>query len=77
MFLERVSNVISIVDDSIDRSKLDDSVEADIDSKVEKAGDTMTGALTINKTVLANDGYVGGYDFSLLMLSKNLLIPLL
>ena len=64
LFLERVSNVISIVDDSIDRSKLDDSVEADIDSKVEKAGDTMSGALSINKTVLANDGYVGGYDFA-------------
>ena len=62
--LERVSGVIGIVDDSIDRVKLSSDVEADIDSKLEKAGGSMTGALGIEKTVLAGTGYVGGYDFA-------------
>ena len=62
--IEKVAGIIKVKADSIDRSKLNDSVEADIDSKVEKAGDTMSGALKIDKTVLANEGYVGGYDFA-------------
>tara|TARA_R110002020_G_scaffold403525_1_gene613670 strand:- start:485 stop:3046 length:2562 start_codon:yes stop_codon:yes gene_type:complete len=62
--LERVSGVIGIVDDSIDRTKLAGTVEADIDSKLEKAGGTMNGALSIDKTVVGGTGYVGGYDFA-------------
>ena len=62
--LERVGGVIRIKADALGREKLAADVETDIDNKVLKAGDTMTGALSINKTVLANDGYVGGYDFA-------------
>jgi len=55
---------VKVVDDSIGRTQLAADVETDIDSKVEKAGDTMTGALKVDKTVTAGTGYVGGYDFA-------------
>ena len=62
--IEKVAGIVRVKADSIDRSKLDDAVEADIDSKVEKAGDVMTGALEIDKVVTAGTGYAGGYDYS-------------
>jgi hypothetical protein len=62
--IEKVGGVVRVKADSIDRSKLDDSVETDIDSKVEKAGDTMSGALKIDKVVGNGVGYAGGYDFA-------------
>ena len=55
---------VKVVDDSIGRTQLAADVETDIDSKVEKAGDTMTGALKVDKTVTAGAGYTGGYDYS-------------
>ena len=70
--IEKVSGEVRVKADSIDRSKLDDSVEADIDSKVEKAGDTMTGALKIDKTVLALSGYEGGYDYAAYVKQKSI-----
>ena len=62
--IEKVGGVVRVKADSIDRSKLDDAVETDIDSKVQKAGDTMSGALKIDKVVGNGVGYVGGYDFA-------------
>ena len=62
--IEKSGGSVKVVANSIDRSLLNDAVEADIDSKVEKAGDTMTGALSIDKTVGAGSGYSGGYDFA-------------
>jgi hypothetical protein len=62
--IEKLGGQVKVVDDSIGRTQLAADVETDIDSKVEKAGDTMTGALKIDKTVIAGTGYVGGYDFA-------------
>ena len=63
-YLERTGGVIKITDDSIDRAKLDSAVETDIDNKVLKSGDTMTGALMVDKTVASGTGYSGGYDYA-------------
>ena len=62
--LEKASGLLKVVADSIGRTQLASDVEADIDSKVEKAGDVMTGALKIDKVVGTGEGYVGGYDFA-------------
>ena len=62
--IEKSGGSVKVVGDSIGRTQLAADVETDIDSKVEKAGDTMTGALAVNKTVTAGTGYAGGYDFS-------------
>ena len=62
--LEKASGLLKVVADSIGRAQLSSDVEADIDSKVEKAGDTMSGALKIDKVVGNGVGYVGGYDFA-------------
>ena len=62
--LERVGGSIRIKADSLGREKLAADVEADIDSKLEKAGGVMAGALKIDKVVLDNEGYSGGYDFA-------------
>ena len=69
--LERTGGVIKIVDDSLTRAKLAAAVETDIDNKVLKAGDEMTGSLKIDKTVTAGTGYAGGYDYSLYVKMKS------
>jgi len=69
--LERVGGVIRVKADALGREKLAADVETDIDNKVLKSGDEMTGALKINKTVLANDGYAGGYDFAAYVKQKS------
>ncbi len=62
--IEKSGGVVKVVDDSIGRTQLAAGVEADIDSKLEKAGDTMTGSLKIDKVVTSGTGYVGGYDYA-------------
>ena len=62
--IEKAGGVVKVVDDSIGRTQLAGDVETDIDSKVEKAGDTMTGALAINKVVTAGTGHTDGYSHS-------------
>lgn len=62
--LERDSNVIKIKADSLGREKLTPGLEVDIDNKVLKSGDTMTGSLLIDKTIISGTGYVGGYDYA-------------
>ena len=62
--VEKVGGIVKVIDDSVGRTQLAADVETDIDSKVEKAGDTMTGALEINKVVTSGSGHTGGYDFS-------------
>ena len=62
--IEKLAGIVKVVDNSIGRTQLAADVETDIDSKVEKAGDTMTGALAINKVVTAGTGHTGGYSFS-------------
>ena len=63
-YLRRDNGTIEIIADSLDRAKLHPNVETDIDNKVLKSGDTMTGSLFINKEVVAGSGYVGGYDYA-------------
>jgi hypothetical protein len=62
--IEKLAGTVKVVDNSIGRTQLAADVETDIDSKVEKAGDTMTGALAINKVVTAGTGHTGGYSHS-------------
>ena len=62
--IEKVAGTVKVVDDSIGRTQLAADVETDIDNKVLKSGDTMTGALKVDKTVTAGTGYTGGYDYS-------------
>jgi len=62
--IEQSAGFIQVVPDSITRTHLAPAVETAIDNKVLKSGDTMTGALKIDKTVLAGVGYAGGYDFA-------------
>tara|TARA_R110002020_G_scaffold257408_8_gene471080 strand:+ start:1378 stop:3936 length:2559 start_codon:yes stop_codon:yes gene_type:complete len=62
--LERVANSIRIKADSLGREKLSADVETDIDNKVLKSGDIMTGALKIDKVVNAGTGYTDGYDYA-------------
>ncbi len=62
--IEKSGGNVKVVDDSIGRDQLAADVETDIDNKVLKSGDTMTGALKVDKTVTAGTGYTGGYDYS-------------
>ena len=62
--ITKTAGVVKVIDDSIGRTQLSSSVETDIDNKVLKAGDTMTGALFIDKTVVGGTGYSGGYDYA-------------
>ena len=62
--IEKASGILKVIADSIGRSQISPDVEADIDSKVEKEGDIMTGALKIDKVVGNGVGYAGGYDFA-------------
>mgnify|MGYP003650980224 CR=1 FL=1 len=62
--LEKAGGILKVISDSIGRAQLAPDVEADIDSKLEKAGGDMTGALRIDKTVGNGVGYTGGYDFA-------------
>lgn len=70
-YLRRDNGTIEIIADSLDRSKLHPNVETDIDNKVLKSGDTMTGALFINKEVTAGIGYGGGYDYAAYVKQKS------
>ena len=70
-YLRRQSGTIEIIADSLDRAKLHPDVETDIDNKVLKAGDEMTGALFINKEVTGGTGYVGGYDYAAYVKQKS------
>ena len=69
--LERLNGTIQIKDNTLGREKLTADVEVDIDNKVLKSGDEMSGALKINKTVLANEGYAGGYDYAAYVKQKS------
>lgn len=69
--LERVAGTIKVKDDSLGREKLANDVETDIDNKVLKAGDTMTGALKVDKVVTTDGGYVGGYDYAMYVKQKS------
>ena len=69
--IEKDGGEIKIVADSINRSKLSSDVEADIDSKLEKAGGTMSGALKVDKTVATDGVYVGGYDYAAYIKQKS------
>ena len=62
--ITKTAGIVKVVGDSIGRTQLSPDVETDIDNKVLKAGDTMTGALFIDKTVVGGTGYVGGYDYA-------------
>ena len=62
--IEKSGGSVKIVADSIDRALLSADVEADIDSKLEKAGGQIDGALKIEKVVASGTGYAGGYDFA-------------
>ncbi len=62
--IEKVLGIVKVKEDSIGRAQLASEVETDIDNKVLKAGDTMTGALMIDKAVPAGTGYAGGYDYA-------------
>ena len=44
LFKKSISGTIEIIADSLDRAKLHPDVETDIDNKVLKAGDEMTGS---------------------------------
>ena len=70
-YLRRDNGTIEIIADSLDRAKLHQDVETDIDNKVLKAGDTMSGALFINKEVTGGTGYVGGYDYAAYVKQKS------
>ena len=70
-YLRRDNGTIEIIADSLDRAKLHPDVETDIDNKVLKAGDEMTGALFINKEVTAGIGYGGGYDYAAYVKQKS------
>ena len=70
--IEKSAGVVKVVDDSIGRTQLDPSVETDIDNKVLKSGDEMTGALKIFKTVTAGTGYSGGYDYAAYVKMKSI-----
>ena len=69
--LERVAGTIRVKADSLGREKLANDVETDIDNKVLKAGDTMTGALKVDKVVTTEGGYVGGYDYAMYVKQKS------
>ena len=62
--LEKAGGILKVIADSIGRTQLASDVEADIDSKLEKAGGVMTGALKVDKVVGNGVGYTGGYDFA-------------
>jgi len=62
--IEKLNGTVKVVDDSIGRTQLASDVETDIDNKVLKSGDVMTGALSIQKTVTAGTGHVGGYEYA-------------
>ena len=62
--LEKAGGILKVIADSIGRTQLASDVKADIDSKLEKAGGVMSGALKIDKVVGNGVGYVGGYDFA-------------
>jgi hypothetical protein len=64
LHLERVGGTIRIKADSLGREHINPTLVGEVDSKVEKAGDTMTGALHINKVVTADTGYTNGYDYA-------------
>ena len=70
-YLRRDNGTIEIIADSLDRAKLHPDVETDIDNKVLKAGDTMSGALFINKEVTGGTGYGGGYDYAAYVKQKS------
>ena len=70
--IEKSGGVVKIIDNSVGRTQLSSSVETDIDNKVLKSGDDMTGSLKIDKNVLANTGYVGGYDYALYVKQNSL-----
>ena len=70
--LERLAGTIKIKDDSLGREKLSSDVETDIDNKVLKSGDTMTGALKIDKVVNVGEGYVDGYDYAAYVKQKSI-----
>jgi len=63
--IEKSSGQVKVVDGSIGRTQLETQVKTDIDNKVLKSGDDMSGALNIDKTVIAGAGFVGGYDYAL------------
>ena len=70
-YLRRDNGTIEIIADSLDRAKLHPDVETDIDNKVLKAGDEMSGALFINKEVIGGTGYTGGYDYAAYVKQKS------
>ena len=69
--LERVAGTIRVKADSLGREKLSADLETDIDNKVLKAGDEMTGSLFINKEVTSGTGYSGGYDYAAYVKQKS------
>jgi hypothetical protein len=70
--LERSAGVIKITDNSIGRAKLDTSIENDIDTKLPLSGGEISGSFKVNKTVLANEGYTGGYDYAAYVKQKSI-----
>lgn len=62
--LGKVAGQLKVIDDSIGRTQLDPAIETDIDNKVLKSGDVMTGSLAIDKVVTAGTGHAGGYDYA-------------
>ena len=70
--VEKSGGVVKVIDDSIGRDQLASDVETDIDSKLEKAGGIMTGALFVDKVVGAGSGYAGGYDYAVRVKMKSI-----
>ena len=70
--IEKSGGSVKVVENSIDRALLSDDVEADIDSKLEKAGGSLTGALAVDKVVGNGEGYAGGYDFAVRVKQKSI-----
>ena len=70
--IEKSGGSVQVVANSIDRALLSADVEADIDSKLEKAGGEISGALKVDKVVPNGGGYVGGYDFAMHIKQKSI-----
>ena len=70
--IEKASGLLRIVLESVGRAQLTPSVKTDIDEKVKKSGDTMTGALKVDKVVTSGGVYSGGYDFALHIKMKSI-----
>ena len=70
--IEKNGGLVKIIDNSIGRTQLDNTIQTDIDNKLLKSGDIMTGALKIDKTVVEDTGYVGGYDYAAYVKQKSI-----